>query len=288
MALRQIVNWFLQGRNARLFVTPVTLVSFLMLIWGSLAMERTSQAREGMNHAKWDALLKQYVNGQSRVDYRRWKNDGLDSLNSYLQQLAEPWPNGLSAQERKAALINAYNALTIRWILQNYPVRSIWSTKDPFTAKRHLVDGHQLSLDEIESQLRNMGDPRIHAALVCAARSCPPLRREAYTGDQVEKQLDDNARAWLANRDLNEFLPDRHVARISKIFSWYKKDFEQSGRGVEKFLASYAPANDAGYLDEGHVKIEYKPYHWGLNDTSRLGEEYSQMNVVWDRIRKSF
>src|SRR5438477_2687578 len=76
--------------------------------------------------AIWDSLLKQYVNSESRVDYAKWKADGTASLDSYLQQLAQPWPKGMSQAAEKAELIDAYNALTVRWILQNYPVESIW------------------------------------------------------------------------------------------------------------------------------------------------------------------
>src|SRR5689334_20254677 len=73
----------------------------------------------------WDSLLKRYVNTESRVDYAKWKADGTASLDSYLQQLAAPWPKGMSQAAKKAELIDAYNALTVRWILQNYPVESI-------------------------------------------------------------------------------------------------------------------------------------------------------------------
>ena len=163
--------------------------ALLLLLFGSflfLASSGHSQSAGALRHSAWDALLKRYVNDQSRVDYQHWKQEAVADLDAYLKQLAEPWPQGIAANEKKAALINAYNALTDRWILHNYPVRSTWATKDPFTAKRHVVDGHKVSLDDIESQLRGMGDPRIHAALVCAARSCPPLRREAYTGNELD------------------------------------------------------------------------------------------------------
>ncbi len=265
--------------------------ALLLLLFGSflfLAPLGHSQSAGALNHSGWDALLKRYVNDQSRVDYQHWKQEGVADLDTYLKQLAEPWPQGIAANEKKAALINAYNVLTVRWILHNYPVRSIWATEDPFAAKRHVVDGHKVSLDEIESQLRGVGDPRIHAALVCAARSCPPLRREAYTGNELDRQLDDSTRVWLANPDLNEFLPEQRLGRISKIFDWYRKDFQGGGSSVQKFLARYAPRDRLVFLKTGQVKIQYKPYNWGLNDTSALGEDYSQPNVIWDRFRNIF
>ena len=125
-----------------------------------------------IDHSKWDALLK-YVDAQSLVDYRWWNQTGRQDLEAYL---ARPWPAGMSPDEEKAALINACNALTVHWVLQNFPVTSIWRTDGPFTAVRHTINGRNVSLNQIENRLRDAGDPRIHAALVCASRSCPPLR----------------------------------------------------------------------------------------------------------------
>jgi hypothetical protein len=112
-----------------------------------------------------------------------------------------------------------------------------------------------------------MGDPRIHAALVCAARSCPPLRREAYAGDKLDPQLDANVSEWLAMRDRNQFIPGKNRVSVSMIFKWYKGDFEKNGGSVEGFLAKYAP------------------YHWGLNDTSDLGRDHSSSKFYWDYLR---
>ena len=228
--------------------------------------------------AIWDALAKQYVTPQSRVGYARWKANARDreELDRYLQQIAQPWPAGLTQDARKATLIDAYNALTVRWILQNYPVESIWRTPHPFTKARHRVNGGMVSLDDIETELRNMHDPRIHGALVCAARSCPPLRREAYLPESINSQLDDNVRAWLANPAWNEFSPDRRSARVSMIFKWYRQDFTAAGTTVAKFLRV---APDA--------QIYYMPYHWGLNDTSSLGADYSNVKFLRDKLWNS-
>lgn len=215
-----------------------------------------------LDHSLFDTLLKRYVNEQSRVDYAALKQQAA-GLDAYLQHIAEPWPSGLPMDEEKASLINAYNALTIRWILENYPVPSIWKTKKPFSVARHKINGVMLSLDAIETKLRAMKDPRIHAALVCAARSCPPLRREAYVASRVNQQLDDNAKAWLTNPALNSFDPRR--TSISMIFKWYRGDFED----LDGFLAKYSNAYQRG------TRVDHKSYHWGLNDSGQLGENYS-------------
>jgi hypothetical protein len=114
-------------------------------------------------------------------------------------------------------------ASRIEWVV-NYPVQSIWSTPGPFTKARHTLWGKRVSLDELESWLREMSDPRVYAALVCAASNCPPLRREAYIAERLDEQLDDNVREWLADPSLNTFYPAQAKAEISPIFKWFGKD----------------------------------------------------------------
>jgi hypothetical protein len=233
-----------------------------------------------IDHSAWDAMLKRYVNQQHLVDYAAWKTGALVDLDNYIARLAAPWPQDISPAARKAALLNAYNALTIRWIISNYPVASIWRTQHPFTEARHHIDNRAVSLDAIETELRNMADPRIHAALVCAARSCPPLRREAYTADKLDAQLDANVTEWLAMPDRNQFVPGKKSASVSMIFKWYKADFEKNGGSVEAFLAKYAPVPLTN-----KTALKYEPYHWGLNDASDLGKDYSATKFYWDALR---
>jgi hypothetical protein len=240
-----------------------------------------------LDHSRWDALLKRYVSAESRVDYRSFKEHGATDLDAYVGALAKPWPEGMDRNEVKAAWINAYNALTVRWVLSNYPVESIWRTDDPFRALRHTLDGRRVSLDQIEGWLREMHDPRIHAALVCAARSCPPLRREAYGAAQLDGQLDDNARSWLADARFNQFFPDRQTALVSEIFKWYAGDFTGSGGG-RQFLARFAPPGDREFLAYSNARIEYEPYRWGLNDNSALGSTYSQLSFYRDWARNGY
>lgn len=226
------------------------------------------------DNTEWAEVLTGYVNPQHLVDYAGLRAHRAP-LDRYVAQLAGRWPK-LPPAARKAALINTYNALTIRWVVDNYPVESIWRTRKPFTEARHTVDGKRVSLDDIEGELRKT-DPRIHAALVCAARSCPPLRREPYRGEAVDRQLDDNFREWLRMPDRNSFDAATGTAAVSKIFDWYKTDFDASG-GVPAVLANYAPGFRRG------MRIEYQPYRWGLNDTSDLGRQYSDWQFYRDRL----
>ena len=238
-----------------------------------------------LDHSAWTHVLTQFENSQARVDYALLKAKGSPELRAYLQGVSAPFPKELTANDRKAALINAYNALTVQWVVENYPLESIWRTNHPFTEVRHMVDGRKLSLDQIESELRNMGDPRIHGALVCASISCPPLRREAYTGANLDQQLDDNVRAWLANPALNSFDAVARKADVSMIFDWYKADFQKNGSSVAQFLSRFAPASQAGFLREPGLKLKYLDYNWGLNDTSNIGDHYSKAKFYKDYLR---
>ena len=188
-----------------------------------------------------------------------------------------------SRNAKKAALINAYNALTVRWILSSYPVESIWRTEDPFRGVRHRVSGLDESLDSVETRLREMGDPRIHAALVCAARSCPPLRREAYTEASVDNQLEENFRSWLGDPARNLFLPGSRQAKVSQIFDWYAEDFRTVG-GVPAVLEKYAPPNAFSSMNE----VEYLTYNWGLNDSGSAGASYSGVEFYIDYARNGY
>ena len=105
---------------------------------------------QDIDHAKWTALLQKYVTPQSGVNYAQMKSDGIGDLDQYLNEIAKPWPERMGADATKAALIDAYNALTVRWILSNFPVASIWRTQGPFRVPRHKVDGKLESLDSIE------------------------------------------------------------------------------------------------------------------------------------------
>ncbi len=238
---------------------------------------------QDIDSAKFTDTLQKYATSDSRVNYAQLKSDGTSDLDSYLSDIAKPWPEKMDADATKAALINAYNALTIRWIVTHFPVESIWRTKDPFKVARHKVNGKLESLDSIETRLRDMGDPRIHAVLVCAARSCPPLRREAYLKSTLNARLDDNFRMWLAEPSRNQFLPDKKLAKVSKIFEWYAGDFTKAG-GVQVFLQRFAPPKSFAVTN----KVEYQKYNWGVNDTGSVGASYSGFEFYIDWVRNGY
>jgi len=233
--------------------------------------------RAGINHGEFERLLNKYVNDQGLVNYGAWKQDAADisALDNYLKQFADKIDNAAQENERAASLVNAYNAFVLRWILSGYPIESIWQLKDSFTAKRYDIGGGKVSLDDIEhGTLRPLIGYRAHAVLVCAARSCPPLQRFAYTPSQLDEQIDTAYRDWLSRSDLNRFMPDARKIEISSIFNWCKDDFDKAG-GVAKILAQYAPQQYHDFLASGNFETSYLPYDWGLNDQSNHGKEYS-------------
>jgi Protein of unknown function, DUF547 len=244
--------------------------------------------RAGINHEQFDRLLKKYVNEQGLVNYGAWKQTRADlsALDDYLKQFAAAIDNPAQGNEKAASMVNAYNAFTLRWILSGYPTESIWQLKDSFSAKRNEIGGRKVSLDDIEhGALRPLIGYRAHAVLVCAARSCPPLQRFAYTADKFEEQDDRAYRAWLAREDLNRFLPNEKKVEISSIFKWFNQDFDKAG-DVPKILGRYAPERVRDFAASGNYQLKYLPYNWGLNDQGPHGRHYSRANLLFDSIFK--
>jgi len=220
-----------------------------------------------IDHADWDRLLRTYVNEGGLVAYGQWKASPEDhrALAGYLERLGAVPRTAAIGADRSSTLINAYNAFTVSWVLENYPTRSIRSTDDPFEGRRHRLGGRVVSLDDIEhGALRKIVLYRVHAALVCAARSCPPLAREAYRPAMLDAQLDGAMARWLARNDLNAFFPDGG-ADVSMIFRWYREDFDSAG-GVRAVVQRHGgePARRALAAEGAH--IGHLDYDWTLND----------------------
>src|SRR6266576_5609263 len=257
--------------------TATRYMPFALMLYAQSLWLGAVKVPAGINHDGYDGLLKKYVDQNGLVAYEKWKANAEDrkALTTYLEQFG-PSGSSASGNERYASLINAYNAFVLNWIVQNYPTERIWALKNSFKEKRHKVGGEMVSLNDIEnSALRPEFGYRTHAVLVCAARSCPPLQRSAYTGGQLDEQCDHAYRVWLGRTDLNEFLVDKNEANISSIFKWFKGDFEKAG-GVKTILAKYAPAQAKPLLQRPDCKITNKIYNWGLNDQGPHGRNWKQ------------
>ncbi len=234
-----------------------------------------------IDHTPLDRLLQRYVDDKGLVDYKTWKNNQEDvaALKSYVSQFAPVPETPARDDDLNASLINAYNAFTIAFILDNFPVQSIRLLDAPFDGKRYTIGGQQVSVDMIEhDMLRPLIGWKVHALVVCAARSCPPLHNRAYTAENWEKLMRERYRVWLARSDLNTYDPDhgwRNNGRVelSKIFDWYSEDFTGE-HSVEKVLVQFGPADYHEFLNKGGYSIRYKSYDWGLNDQGTTGDDY--------------
>lgn len=227
-------------------------------------------------HTVFTEVLQKFVDEEGMVDYALLKTDR-GKLDAYLIKLAQNDPDRLPELERLAFWINTYNAYTLKLVIENYPVRSILRiTPLPIPGKTSAWDlksvtvgGKSYTLTAVEHEIirKEFKEPRIHFALVCAAMSCPKLRREAYEGIRLEEQLDDQARVFLNEKHKNNLDPKSDTIRLSKIFSWFATDFEKHGQTVQQYLSRFFPYEDAlrTKLEKNAFKVSYTYYDWGLN-----------------------
>ena len=232
---------------------------------------------DAIDHAGWDALLRRFVDDRGQVDYRGWKADAsaIAELDGYLNRLSTGDADGAASREVKLAFwINAYNAVTVKGILREYPTTSIRN----HTAKlwgyniwKNLllqVDGDKPSLNDIEHKtLRLMGEPRIHFAIVCASKGCPRLLNEAYTAERLEEQLDLNARDFFAQQQNFQVDAGAKRVRLSAILQWFGEDFGDNERGVLNTISQWLPNDDSRRLvADPSVRVGYLDYDWGINE----------------------
>jgi len=233
-----------------------------------------------VDHAAWDAMLKQHVthddSGLNRVDYAAWKRESREDLLAYIDRLESAEVTKLSRPEQYAYWVNLYNAVTVALILKHYPVDSIrdidispgFFSNGPWGAKLVEVGGLKLSLDNIEHDILrvNWDDPRVHYAVNCASIGCPNIARGAYTGESLDKLLDAAARAYIGSPRGIHF--DGDSVTVSRIYSWYDEDFGNSEAGVIKHISQYAQGETAERL-AGLSSIDDYEYDWSLNDVRR-------------------
>lgn len=222
------------------------------------------------NHQMWDQLLKANVSSIGIVDYKGFVKDKA-KLDQYLKLISENAPDRKtwSKQEQLAYWINAYNAFTVKLIVDNYPVKSIRDLgpslkipliKDVWHYKFFKIGGVESSLDEIEHSIlrKEFEEPRIHFAVNCASVSCPPLLNEAFMASKLEVQLDKVARGFINDSSRNKITADN--AQISSIFSWFKGDFTKKGSLID-FLNLYSKVKI-----KPSAKISHLDYNWNLNE----------------------
>ncbi|WP_345268041.1 DUF547 domain-containing protein [Nibrella viscosa] len=223
-----------------------------------------------VDHSGWNRLLKEHVDERGLVDYKGFKKDEKE-LKKYLDLLSKNPPSDKWSQDEQMAYwINAYNAYTVQLILDHYPVSSIKDigskikipfVNTPWDIKFIEIGGQKYDLNNIEHGIlrRKFNDPRIHFVLVCAAVSCPRLRNEAYTADKLDRQMDEQGRDFLNNPARNDI--KKGEASLSKLFDWYKMDWNKDGKSVAYWVNRYANTK----IDK-NTRIAYQDYNWSLNE----------------------
>lgn len=225
----------------------------LASLWTPLRTDRNAL------HAPWDTLLRRHVSADGRVHYKGFATDRA-VLKDYLNTLAQNPPAATwSRTEKMAYWINAYNAFTVDLIVEHYPLQSITQLDGGKTwdVKRIEIGSKKYSLNDIENGILRpqFADARIHFAINCAARSCPPLHNRAYTAENLERMLEERTRRFVRNERYNRIRPTR--AEVSKIFDWYADDFGD----LHTFLSRYA-----GVTVSPTATVVFLEYDWRLNE----------------------
>jgi hypothetical protein len=264
---------------------PVRLADFLAVLGSALAIfafgfGSVATAEEGpIDLALYAQLLEQHTRvtpdtAGVRVDYEAIRSD--PGWKRLVTQVQDARPSQLDRAGQMAFWINAYNILAIDLVAKHFPIESIKDIGTFFSPvwghELATIEGVPISLGEIEHErLRPTGDPRIHAAIVCASTSCPPLARTPYRPDHLEEDLSVAMRTWLSSPKKG-FRIDRASRRVfvSKIFDWFEDDFERTG-GALATAARYTAPGDAAWLraNMDRVSIEYLDYDWSLNGLRR-------------------
>lgn len=271
------VTFFWANRPRRVIVDAVLPVGFSEL---------------GFSHDSFEALLKIYVSPDGQVDYADWQDssESVAQLDSYLAAVSAYSPDNAADRfpTRNDALaywLYGYNAYVIKAVLDHWPIASVTDVKAPLEAVKGLgffyqlrfsFGGRFLSLLAVETEKirKQYKDARIHFVLNCASESCPVIRPELPTGDDLEQLLSQATRDFVNEPSNVSVDHENNVVYLSKIFDWYKSDFihdlRMSGKpvanGLINYVAQWASDDLADDLAQaGEYKIRFRDYDWNLN-----------------------
>jgi len=248
----------------------------LLLAVGVMACKGGHESYTGSpqapDHSSWTTLLSKYVEDNGLVNYEGFISEKAE-LENYLEILSSNAPSeSWSENEKLAYWINAYNAFTVKLIVDNYPLESIKDlnptisvpTVNTIWAKEWFqIGGEDFSLDRIEHKIlrKEFNEPRIHFAVNCASISCPVLRAEAYEADKIDRQLDEQTRIFMNDPSRNIITKEK--VQVSKIFSWFGGDFKKDQTLLE-FIDRYTRED----LND-NAKVRFTKYDWNLNEVKR-------------------
>ena len=238
-------------------------------------------AQANFSYQDYAQVLQTYVDDRGLVNYsglqtnRAQLDRFVQAMGAVPQAVYQSW----SEPKRLAFLINAYNAFTLQSIIDQNPLKSsIRRIPGVWKRRKFLVAGEQKTLDNIEHATirKEFNEPRIHAALVCAAISCPPLLNEPYTEDKLEEQLEDRSARWINGKHGLAIDHNSNTVAISAIFKWFGEDWLEQyqteqfkGNAKERatlnFASQYLKPENSQYLKQGNYKVKYLDYDWSLN-----------------------
>ncbi len=226
------------------------------------------------------------------VDYAALKA-APGELDGYLNDLAQvsraefdQW----SQARPLAFLLNLYNAATLKLVADNYPVKSMKKIGgvfgSPWKQKVVRLWGDTVTLEEVEHGIlrAKYAEPRLHFTLVCAAKSCPPLRTEAYVADRLEAQLDEQGHRFLADPAKNRVDAAARILWLSPIFKWFEADFTAGGKTLPEFVAPFLAESDRTAVAAGEFGVKFTAYDWSLNGLNRGASKSDvlSMNITRD------
>ncbi|MBW3661007.1 MAG: DUF547 domain-containing protein [Gemmatimonadetes bacterium] len=253
-----------------------TFLAMLLLLAPVVSPVSAQQARYGAarGYDDWQAVLDGYL-VEDAVDYERLKGEDPAEFRRFLEWLSAAHPERWTVAEQRAFWINAYNARVIAGVLAHWPIDSV---KDVgliggrihgfFGRREHPVAGRARTLDEIEKEILlqpPLLDARIHFALNCASLGCPRLRPEPYRAEKLDMQLDFQARTFLNGPTGHRLDRERRVLYLSRIFEWYREDFERDAGSLREYAARYLTGTAAEAARNPAWSIQFLDYDWGLN-----------------------
>jgi len=235
------------------------------------------ESTDVIDHSAWDLLLQKYVitghpSGINRFQYKQVYPGDRDLLEKYVHRLQQVRVSSLNREEQKAYWINLYNGLTVKLILDHYPVKTIRDIDispglfrdGPWDAKLLSIEGEAVSLNDIEHRILRpiWQDNRVHYGLNCASLGCPNLLPKAFSAENLEKMLDIGARQYV-----NHPRGVRAGTRLqaSSIYKWFQVDFGGTEQGVVDHLLQFADAGLAAALKKNSKGLRYD-YDWQLNE----------------------
>lgn len=249
-------------------ISPVFLITLASLLFFASKNIPENNNSMPIQHGQWTRLLQKHVS-EGKVNYKGLIADK-EILQNYLDLLSanHPNPNNWSRQQQMAYWINAYNAFTVKLIVDHYPLKSIKDIKKgiPFVnsvwdLKFINIQGKTYDLNNIEHNIlrSEFDDPRIHFAINCASVSCPELTNQAYEAESLDAQLNEAARKFFADPEKNKLQSDK--VEISRIFLWFGGDFKKASGDLITYIRQYTDI-----AIDPNAEIRYLEYDWNLNE----------------------